>query len=107
MRLQTDPTVIYSLGDQFNGYITRKHLRTPTPYNTRIIKGLPLTPIARPNRGPIDAAMYPAVTDALYFVATSCGKHQFSTNLVDHNKSFRAYQNFWSRVDEMFSLDLK
>jgi UPF0755 protein len=70
---------------------TRKHLRTPTPYNTYVIKGLPITPIAMPNKASIQATLFPAVTDSLYFVATGNGGHQFSTNLKDHNKAVREY----------------
>jgi len=91
MRLQTDPTVIYGIGKDFDGNITRKHLRTPTPYNTYVIKGLPITPIAMANKASIEAALFPALTDSLYFVATGTGGHQFSTNLADHNKALRRY----------------
>jgi UPF0755 protein len=92
MRLQTDPTVIYGIGPSFDGNITRKHLRTPTPYNTYVIKGLPPTPIAMAGKAAIDAALQPQETDALYFVAKGDGSHQFSTTLEAHNAAVRKYQ---------------
>jgi UPF0755 protein len=91
MRLETDPTVIYGLQD-FDGNLTRDHLRTPTPYNTYIIKGLPPGPIANPGRSAIEAALYPAHSDYLYFVAKKDGTHQFSTNIQDHNAAVAKYQ---------------
>lgn len=91
MRLETDPTVIYGI-ENFNGNLTRKDLRTPTPYNTYIIKGLPPGPIANPGREAIKAALYPAQSDYLYFVAKKDGTHQFSTNIKDHNAAVRKYQ---------------
>lgn len=91
MRLETDPTVIYGI-ENFNGNLTRKDLRTPTPYNTYIIRGLPPGPIANPGREAIKAALYPARSDYLYFVAKKDGTHQFSTNIKDHNAAVRKYQ---------------
>lgn len=91
MRLETDPTVIYGIKN-FNGNLTRKDLRTPTPYNTYIIRGLPPGPIANPGRKAIEAALYPAKSDYLYFVAKKDGTHQFSTNIKDHNAAVRKYQ---------------
>ena len=91
MRLQTDPTVIYGMGDAYDGNITRKDLRTPTAYNTYTMHGLPPTPIALPSRKSIEAAMHPDDSDALYFVATGDGGHQFSANLQQHNAAVQAY----------------
>lgn len=91
MRLQTDPTVIYGMGDAYNGNITRKDLRTPTPYNTYTMFGLPPTPIALPSKKAIEAAMHPDNSDNLYFVATGNGGHTFTTNLNDHNKAVQEY----------------
>ena len=92
MRLQTDPTVIYGMGESFDGNIRRKDLKTPTAYNTYVIKGLPPTPIAMPSKLAIDAAFHPLPTDELYFVSKGDGSHQFSVTLSEHNKAVRQYQ---------------
>jgi UPF0755 protein len=93
MRLQTDPTVIYGLGDSFDGNLTRAHLATDTPYNTYTRAGLPPTPIALAGRPSIVAAFSPAETDALYFVATGepDGSHAFSRTLAEHNAAVSRY----------------
>ncbi len=92
MRLQTDPTVIYGMGDQFDGNLRRKDLQTDHDYNTYTRSGLPPTPIAMPGLASIRAAVNPAVTDALYFVAKGNGESKFSTNLQDHNRAVAKYQ---------------
>ncbi len=92
MLLQTDPTVIYGMGDAFDGNIRRKDLRRDTPYNTYTRKGLPPTPIAMPGRAAIHAALHPADGKSLYFVASGDGGHVFSNTLKEHNKAVRRYQ---------------
>ena len=93
MRLQTDPTVIYGIGPSFNGNITRKDLRTDTPYNTYTRGGLPPTPIAMPGRHAIRAALNPEPGTELYFVATGLpdGSHTFSTTKAEHDAAVAEY----------------
>jgi UPF0755 protein len=93
MRLQTDPTVIYGLGPQFNGNLTRRDLRTDTPYNTYTRHGLPPTPIAMPGRAAIHAALNPAPGKALFFVATGLGdgSHAFSETKAEHDAAVAEY----------------
>jgi UPF0755 protein len=92
MLLQTDPTVIYGMGERYNGRLTRADLRESTPYNTYVIAGLPPTPIALAGREAIHAALHPAPGDSLYFVAKGDGSHVFSNDLDAHNAAVREYQ---------------
>jgi UPF0755 protein len=92
MMLQTDPTVIYGLGETFNGNLTRKHLQTDTPYNSYTRTGLPPTPIAIPGKAAILAALNPEKTGYFYFVAKGDGSSYFSRNLNEHNNAVRIYQ---------------
>lgn len=91
-RLQTDPTVIYGIGDSFDGNLRRVDLETDTPYNTYTRFGLPPTPIALPGRAAIEAALKPAPTQAMYFVARGDGTHVFSRTLDEHNRAVRRFQ---------------
>lgn len=92
MRLQTDPTVIYGMGERYTGNIRRADLLRPSPYNTYLITGLPPTPIAMPGRASIFAALHPAATEAIYFVARGDGSHHFSKTLAEHRRAVREYQ---------------
>jgi UPF0755 protein len=92
MLLQTDPTVIYGMGDRYDGKIRKKDLETDTPYNTYTRAGLPPTPIALPGVQSLAAATAPAKTEALYFVSRGDGTSHFSVNLTEHNKAVNQYQ---------------
>ena len=92
MRLQTDPTVIYGMGEHFDGNIRKKDLSADTPWNTYTRDGLPPTPIAMPGAGSLKAAVNPAETAALYFVARGDGSHEFTRSLEEHNRAVAKYQ---------------
>lgn len=92
MRLQTDPTVIYGIGESFDGDIRRRDLTTDTPYNTYTRGGLPPTPIAMVGREAINAVLHPEATTKLYFVSRGDGSHHFSETLEEHNAAVRKYQ---------------
>lgn len=92
MLLQTDPTVIYGMGDDYHGDIRYKDLRSPTPYNTYVNEGLPPTPIAMPGKDAIVAALHPDKGDTLYFVSRGNGRHAFSSTLTEHEKYVDQYQ---------------
>jgi UPF0755 protein len=92
MLLQTDPTVIYGMGENYQGNISHKDLKTATPYNTYVSKGLPPTPIAMPGRDAIYASLHPDNSNNLYFVARGDGTHEFSATLKDHNLAVDSFQ---------------
>ena len=92
MLLQTDPTVIYGMGERYAGRLTRADLKQPTPYNTYVIAGMPPTPIAMVGREAIHAALHPLAGSSLYFVARGDGSHVFSDDLDAHNNAVREYQ---------------
>ncbi|MEB3754387.1 endolytic transglycosylase MltG [Acinetobacter sp. MD2(2019)] len=91
MRLQTDPTVIYGMGERYQGKLTKDDLRTPTAYNTYTMAGLPPTPIALAGKKAIQAALHPDQSNNIYFVATGNGGHTFTANLEDHNRAVQQY----------------
>ncbi|PVX32073.1 UPF0755 protein [Pasteurella langaaensis DSM 22999] len=99
MRLQTDPTVIYGMGDSYNGNIRKKDLETPTPYNTYTIDGLPPTPIANPSESALMAVAHPEKTDFFYFVADGSGGHKFTRTLTEHNRAVQEYLR-WQRQNK-------
>lgn len=92
MPLQTDPTVIYGIGEDFDGNITRKHLQTDTPYNTYTRRGLPPSPISLMGKESILAVLHPEITEDLYFVSKKDGTHYFSKTYEEHAKAVRKYQ---------------
>ncbi|URL03127.1 endolytic transglycosylase MltG [Avibacterium sp. 20-126] len=95
MKLQTDPTVIYGMGERYNGNIRRKDLEEATPYNTYVIEGLPPTPIAMPTESALKAVAHPEKTEFLYFVADGTGGHKFSKNLQQHNQAVQEYLRWY------------
>ena len=92
MRLQTDPTLIYGIGERFEGKLTRRDLDRDHPFNTYTREGLPPTPIALPSQASIDAVLHPPPTQYLYFVARGDGSSEFSTSLADHDRAVAKYQ---------------
>jgi UPF0755 protein len=92
MPLQTDPTIIFSLGSAFEGSLRKRDLQTDTPYNTYVRSGLPPTPISIPGKAALLAAVRPEATKALYFVARGDGSSEFSETLSEHNRAVNRYQ---------------
>ena len=99
MKLQTDPTVIYGMGENYTGNIRKKDLETITPYNTYMIEGLPPTPIAMVSESALQAVAHPPKTDFYYFVADGSGGHKFTRNLNEHNKAVQEYLR-WFRSQQ-------
>jgi UPF0755 protein len=99
MPLQTDPTVIYGLGEAFDGNLRKRDLQTDTPFNTYTRRGLPPTPIALPGLASLRAAVRPQPTTALYFVARGDGSSVFSDNLADHNRAVNTWQRAPQRTN--------
>ena len=95
MKLQTDPTVIYGMGENYTGNIRKKDLETITPYNTYVIEGLPPTPIAMVSESALQAVAHPAKTEFYYFVADGSGGHKFTRNLNEHNKAVQEYLRWY------------
>ena len=92
MRLQADPTVIYGIGERFDGNLTKRDLDADSEYNTYTRDGLPPTPIALPSQASLDAVLHPPATPYLYFVSRGDGSSEFSANLADHNRAVAKYQ---------------
>jgi UPF0755 protein len=92
MPLQTDPTVIYGIGPQFDGNLRKTDLRKDSPYNTYMRKGLPPTPIAMPSKESLQAVIHPAKSDAIYFVARGDGSSHFSKTLTEHENAVDQFQ---------------
>jgi UPF0755 protein len=99
MRLQTDPTVIYAMGDSYQGNIRRRDLKIDSPYNTYRVHGLPPTPIAIAGRRSIHAALHPLNNGMLYFVGKGDGYHYFSSSLAEHNKAVQKYQRSKRKIN--------
>ena len=97
MKLQTDPTVIYGLGAGFDGDLRKRDLLTDTPYNTYTRSGLPPTPIAMPGLAALNAALHPAASRSLYFVARGDGSSKFSESLAEHERAVTKYQRNGNR----------
>ena len=95
MKLQTDPAVIYGMGESYTGNIRKKDLEAMTPYNTYMIEGLPPTPIAMVSESALQAVAHPAKTDFYYFVADGSGGHKFTRNLNEHNKAVQEYLRWY------------
>ena len=92
MLLQTDPSVIYGIGEKFDGNLRKRDLLTDSPYNTYVRPGLPPTPIAMPGLASLQAILHPQKSDKLYFVARGDGSSEFSRNLDEHNRAVNKYQ---------------
>ena len=92
MRLQTDPAVIYGIGERFDGNLRKRDLEADSPYNTYLRSGLPPTPIALPSQASLDVVVNPPTTPYLYFVSRGDGTSEFSANLIEHNRAGAKYQ---------------